>query len=457
VFASEDRNRHAGLDVAPDGATELIVATVIQEQGARSDKSMLLKNLAAIVVTLIVTLLVGSQGDHITVPDSANYRLIAYGHIEQAAKPFANRVLHANVVRVVANWTGLSPDAAFPIAGAASLALFIPICALLLQPGWGPWAPWLCIALLCEPWVAALFQLYYFPDLLHAALVGVFFYLLTFYPRWAWPVLFLLTLTREATVLLSISVVAVYLLFGRRRLAIEAALVFLLGVLCQARLASNSLPNVHGINNLIYMLCKIPNNLLANIFGLKFAYNTYSYYATTHPIAVIDLPHWGFLHNLRQAALVEIDYKAPLQTLLAYLTVFGIAPVLLYCGFRRQVRTLRDILGFPAVVLVAVCYGALSILVAPTLGNDVPRYLSYAWPVFVVAGSHFVKLPFLFSERMALFACQLILCWVTSVSPLLPAIAVAIALHYVAFRISRRTEHPLPDGRGSACFTEPRM
>lgn len=398
---------------------------------------MLLSNAAAIAVTFLITFWVGTNGDHVTVPDSNNYRLIASGHMEQAVRPFANRVLDAHVVHFLSNATHLSPDAVFPLVGTVALILFIGMSAFLLQRGWAQWTPWLCIALLCEPWLANLFQQYYFPDMRHAALVAIFFVVTIFRPRWALPALFLLFLTRESTILLAMSVIAVYMLKKRGRLALEAAIVSLLGIVCQMYLASPSQPNVHGINGLLYMLCKIPNNVATNVFGLKFVYNTYSYYSTVHPMLVIDLPHLGILHNLHQAALVEIDYRAPLQTLLAFLTAFGIAPMVMCSGFRRRVHSMRDLSGLPAVVLVALCYGVLSTVAAPTLGNDVPRYLSYAWPMFVVAGSYFVRLPLLLAKRRTLLFCQVFLCWCTAFSPLLPAVAIAISLQYWAFRITR--------------------
>lgn len=401
-------------------------------------RGMLLSTAAAIVITFAVTLLLGLRGEHTTSPDSNNYLLIAAGHSEQAVRPFANRVLDANVVRVLATLLRVKPDAVFPIVGAVALALLISVSAFLLQRRWAQATPWLCIALLCEPWLVSLFQQYYFPDLRHAALVAVFFLLLPMVPNLALFALFLLFLTRESTILLSMTLIAVYVLKGQRRIALKAAIVSLFGIACQIGLASSSQPNVHGINGLLYTLCKIPNNIATNIFGLKFVYNTYSYYPTVHPILTIDLPRLPILHNLHQAALVDIDYRVPLQTLLAFLTAFGVAPVLMCFGFKKQVHCWRDLLRLPTIVLVALTYGVLSTVAAPTLGNDVPRYLSYAWPMFVIAGSYFVQFSLIEHHGKILFVCQILLCWLTCFSALLPALAIALSLQFWALRLSQR-------------------
>jgi hypothetical protein len=137
--------------------------------------------------------------------------------------------------------------------------------------------------------------------------------------------------------------------------------------------------NLYEISNFLYMVFKVPKNLLYNVFGILIWNNIYPNVGI--PVIKFDLPPWlplGALHTLGICQWEPI----PLRTIPLMLTTFGLLPLLL--GF-ILIRNYQVIKGASLWLLVALIYGCSSFVVGVMVGFDVGRQLGYAWPVFWLA------------------------------------------------------------------------
>src|SRR5579872_3441216 len=133
------------------------------------------------------------------------YLQIAQGHPETTYNYYAGRILHPLTVRTLANVFPMDLHRAFYIVALISLLGFcVSVNLYLYRRGVHPA---LIVLLAGVPAMVILFRGYYFQDFFHAMLVAAF---LLVYSCSAWaalPILFLLQLTRESTILLSAWVV----------------------------------------------------------------------------------------------------------------------------------------------------------------------------------------------------------------------------------------------------------
>ncbi|HKN11459.1 MAG TPA: hypothetical protein VJ376_18555, partial [Pseudomonadota bacterium] len=111
---------------------------------------------------------------------------------------------------------GSDYDSAFRWLGCAGVIVLFGATELYLISADGPEAGWLALPLLATPVVSENLYNYYFPDLFFAALCAVFFLAMRFSPWLSLPLLLLLHLTRESTVLLTASLIAVSLYTDRK-------------------------------------------------------------------------------------------------------------------------------------------------------------------------------------------------------------------------------------------------
>ena len=138
--------------------------------------------------------------------------------------------------------------------------------------------------------------------------------------------------------------------------------------------------------------------------------------------------------------------------LVVLLTLFGIAPVLVWKYFRRERLTAVA----PLAIQVTAVYGLTCYFLGPALGNLVDRLAGCGWPLFWIALPWLVRqagLKFKGHDQMVLAACFLFASWWPSLigfaadkaALLNPLPHVLLLIPYaVAFLVLRRTTTPLP-------------
>ena len=391
--------------------------------------------------------------------DSGHYIAIAEGRVAEVRQPFTSRVLHPAVAGFVSRTTGLSLDAAFFLMNVISLAVLVSAGMIFILGRIRSLR--LAMAILLTPMTLFLFREIYMPDCMHAALAAVFFLLLA---RGAWlyavPLLFLMQVTRESTILLTFFVVLAAAYQGKWKLAVTAILFTALGMGVVSRAAHRGLGNIHESNTLVYLVAKVPFNLVTNITGLRTWTDTHAKndpaYFHGEPMFSFDLPDWLPRGAMRQMGIYNWDPDIPLMVFRIMLAHLGIIPAVVFAVIVwKRWRLVRDD-GLSLIGIVALTYGVASYLLIPCLGTAISRYISYAWPLAWIAAPELLARYYKTSDQLIvkLTWLQVIVSWmpllrklgVASMPLNIMAIAVALPCHIIAIKLLRQNRITHDDG-----------
>jgi hypothetical protein len=309
------------------------------------------------------------------------YYALAQKGPQQIEKPYAGRILHPLLARLISDVTNLDLDKSFYLLGLLSLlTLSIAVTWILNQL---IHVPLLIVPLLLSPALGPFISSFYHHDLFYAALLALLF--LTLWQEKAWllssGLLLTLFLTRESTLLLSVCIIGVAWHKAKRKIMIPVIAASLLGLALISYVTRSSPANVHHMNNFVYLVLKIPFNFFQNVFGVKIWLNTFV--KAEPPLFIVELPKWLPLGSVSAVGLCPWLPIFPLTTLFLLLTSFGIGPLLLRRGlwkFRRLIP--RQI---SPLLLLLLAYGLVSFLITPVLGSSLARYIGYGWPAFWLA------------------------------------------------------------------------
>jgi len=339
--------------------------------------------LAAIICCLLYGMYSLSHAESVYVAGDARFYIaMASGDYSQVMQPFASRQLGA---LLVAGWMHLSHctvETGFLIEGTASIVFtLVAIYYLALKTA----APrWLLFAMAFVPFWNFLLQDLVLPDLWYSALLALLLLLLEEEHMLAAALMmFPLMLSRESTVL----TLACFLIACWKRLRwterVVAVISAVAGSIVVKHLAMRAQPNSEHLPASIYMLAKVPWNLMNNVFGLVPWSNVNTQFCA--------VPRWAFHVHLGPVQGIGIcGFSVTGWVLIseALLSEFGLLPLLLGFLWWRGRKP-----GAPSVLLrFTLFYGVASLVLAPVLGTWAARLIGYAWPIF------FVALPMLFDR-----------------------------------------------------------
>ncbi len=305
--------------------------------------------------------------------DTTHYLNLAVGR--PALLPFASRQLGPLLVRGLVTLTHCSVKQAFFLEGTLALLFFVGTVAFLLVRSRSP--RWMVPTLAGMFFWTLVYNGLVLPDLLYAALLCGFLLLLREKRMLAAGLmLFPLAVARESTLLTLVCLLAA----GWRRLRwYEAATAVVgtgAGIELAKHLAANALPNMEGISPGLYLIAKLPWNLLKNFFGIDLWANVYR----SCPVPRWQMPlHLG---PLTAVGVCRFGWRYPVLLVFELLAVFGLLPLLLL-----KLRRGRMIAGDGREqVLLRFCliYGVLSFGMAGLLGEAFGRLIGYSWPLFLV-------------------------------------------------------------------------
>jgi hypothetical protein len=379
-----------------------------------------------------------------------------YSHIEGY---YAGRILHPLVVRSLASVIHLPIDwRTFLIVSAASLVtLFCTLGAYLALEF--RTRPWVYLSLAVTPIVVDQYRNYYWHDLFFAALLAIFFLALRA-NRWtSLPILFLLFITRESSLILAFAFIVVAALRREWLLGASAIVVAAVGVKTAGALVTHALPQHNGLPVLVLDLLKIPYNFALNVCGLEFWTNTNATTITDPLKWVANVPPWLHLGNIHQVGYCGFFVERPVKSLLLALSAFGVMPMFVALSL---IRGNRELLLKKFDYSVAILFGALMFVLAALTGTNPARYVLYAWPAFWIFGAALVYLKFQTHDRKlaAFLVLSLLAAWTPvivkfasgttmpapasffdlSVMQMVATLMILIVLYVWSFKIMSRTE-----------------
>jgi hypothetical protein len=343
--------------------------------------------------------------------DGGAYFQMAQGHPEMTYNYYAGRMLHPFAARMLANVVPLELHRAFFVVAVVSLLAFFVFLSLYIRKL--NLNPALLTPLVCVPATITLYRAYYFQDLFHAMLVAGFFVFYSYSIWAALPLLFLLHLTRESTILLSAWLAVVCLRRRAWAYALSVVAVAAIGAGVTSVAVHAALPNKHGINALEMYVLKVPYAFCYNILGLVFWTDTNASTISCAPKWIVNVA--GHLGSIHQIGFCGFRPSLILATFGAFLIPFGVEPAIFAYLIRERWRTfLKHGYGFQ----IAFGYGAMCLVLAPVIGPAPGRYILYAWPLFWLALPELLKsLPFhrpLTGVLMALHAATSLLGFLSS-------------------------------------------
>ena len=407
------------------------------------------KRKLAVLLTLLFALPLAiicgwRMGSSFELPDTTYYLHLAAGDVRHTMLPFASRQLGPLLVRSLVHLLPLSIHAGFVLEGLIALPIFLGITTVLLVRSGSP-------QILIPMAAGMLFWAQQFnglvlPDLVYAALLSIFLWLLQKQSFLAAALMmFPLAISRESTVLTLVC----FLLAGwrhvRRTEMFVAAGSTAAGLIVVKHLAAGALPNKEHISPLFYMAAKMPWNFLRNVLGLIPWANVYP--ACEAPKWTVAL-HLGALHAV---GFCGVDGGVPLELISDALASFGLLPLLLLKVRRSEPEPES---GKPDSMLLrfSLVYGGVSFLLAPLLGESFIRLFAYSWPLFLVA------LPRLLGRRggafsssqaaLAFLVLHLLLSWAELRLYRGGLLAFALVIYLLGWLLLRQTwcpeAHPSP-------------
>lgn len=376
---------------------------------------------------------------------------------------YGGRVLHPLVAKLVARAAHVPIDASvfIWISAASLVGLFLLVGA---QYGMDyASAGGLGLVFLVTAAVVDAYRNYYWHDLFYAALCALFFLLMRASLWTGLPLVFLLYLTRESTVVLVASVVVIALLRRQWKFCLAAVLLGLAAAKVDSALVARAVANRQGFSPMLLDILKIPFNFAYNVCGVQFWTNTNAAFLEP-PIWVARVPSWLQLGNIHEVGYAGFFWERPARTLLVMSTAFGILPLVVV---QLAAREWRRALHSRFEIATAFLYGVLMFLLTPLVGTLPERYVLYAWPLFWLVGVDALQEASPgWRKRVEIVAVSLVVSWIPalvrlalgpsiqpqqSVSTLtrqgvLIALALVIPLYIWTWRILERRKSSLASG-----------
>jgi hypothetical protein len=404
-----------------------------------SMKFVLLTSLVIFIIILLSTWQT-KPSPHV---DNIYYLKIAQGF--SVIYPFSKRILYPYITLILKVVTGLPLEQSFLLANTLNLFIFLFTVTFLLNKFTS--TPLLSLLLLFNPLVIRSFREAIMPDLFFATLLSVFFICIYYSLLWqSLVMLFLLYFTRDNALFVCLALFLAAWWQSRLKWVFGSLLALLVAnILLSMATGGRGSENLYQISNLLYMILRIPKNLLYNVFGILIWNNIHP--TVGIPAIKIAIPGWLPLGALHSLGLCPWEPTIPLRTITLVLTTFGILPMLLAFILIKNYQVIKTTsLG----ILVAVIYGCMSFVAGVMISLDVGRQLGYAWPAFWLAVPALYKqhyqIPKPVFYRIAFY--QIALCWapwvltpwlVTRYQDIVPTsisyvLFMALLLHLLALR-----------------------
>lgn len=326
---------------------------------------------------------------HTGYDDYKDYLALTSGDSANVPEPFASRVFAPFMAARLADWTGMGARDALAVVSFAATALCALPAAGLLRLARIP-LPW-ALVIATAPYPALAVGYYLVPDGMAALFVLTCFYGIAAKTPWLSGAGAALAMLTRNTSLLAIGLWSAFSASVRatRWAAIAALVGVAIGMVLLKTLFPPQASNVHEMSGALYFLLKPAVNAVKNLLGVELYLNTVDWCAP--PVAVFDISFIPGLGNITEIGYCRINAMRPLYSVLSYLMIFGIAPLLIA---RAMMRTLRDsekltLLG-NAASLAAFAPFTILFLLSPTFGITIKRLFVESYPLLFPIAALFI-------------------------------------------------------------------
>ena len=326
----------------------------------------------ALLLTVVTLAIVWTDLPHRSA-DSGWYLKIARGEGQEVPAPFAGRLVHTGLARLLTN-AGLDPEWAFVVLAVLAFWITLTVIFGLHRRGGVP-VPVTVFAVV--GWLAAaLLRDATLPDIHAAAWLSLITVAAVYRSLWVFPLLVGAILCRESLTLFGL-VLAVMAWRDRPRFALALITTMVVGLGASSLLSGAG--NVHGIRGPLYLATKFLFNFSRNVCGWELYVETIDY---CEPIRTWTLPAWVPSGDVREVGVCGFNPRRPLWLLVAWSGLFGVIPGLLWAR-RERVRAAWS--ETPIGIRAALIFGLIMALVAPMSGSSLERLVGYGWPAFWLA------------------------------------------------------------------------
>ncbi|MEK7629850.1 MAG: hypothetical protein AAB432_00505 [Patescibacteria group bacterium] len=345
-------------------------------------KTLKLPILFAVLFAAVLIFIIGHYYFFSSSSDAEWYIKIAKGDIKDAVQPFASRVLHPMIVRVVSFFSGLDISLSFYVVNVFLLLSFVFILSLFFSEI-SFMNPPLVFVVLFTPFLLDFHRNFYMSDVLFGFLAALFFFSLKRKNIiLSLSLLFILFFSRPADAMVLGVILLVVSFYKKEMKLAKASLVVILFAYLLISLVITPLgaPNIHNISNLTYRSLQPIYYFVRSVLGIDWMMSTQVQYC--QPKFLIYPPSWIHLGGIKWIGVCGFNIVNPLSVIFYSLITFGLIPGMLFSTLRknwRQFFTKNEVW-----LLVAMGYGILVFF----LGILVPnlRTVSYGWPAFWLAG-----------------------------------------------------------------------
>lgn len=349
----------------------------------------------------------GSMGAAWQFPDVRFYLDMANGLQQRVPQPFTSRPLAPMLAAGLAHVMHSSVENGFWLMVMVCVSWMLGVVYWLVLRSSAP--RWILLAVACLPFWPQMVAFAGLPDPLYSALLAALLLALEYDHVFVAASLMLpLMLAREST---SLTLVC-FLLAGWRRLRWSAGAFAVAcagaGVVLVRHFSASGLANPEHLSGRVYLLGKVVANTSRSLGIVP--------WSNVYPV-LCPRPVWRVamhLGGIQSVGVCSVSMLGPMQVSWAFLTTFGVLPLLAVVVLYRGRTTLAQS-GF--AVRFCVLYGGISLLLAPTLGTWYARLFAYAWPLLLVAlprlygdvaGGALLRDPAWFAA--ALLALDLLIC-----------------------------------------------
>lgn len=329
--------------------------------------------------------------------DTEWYIAAAEGRLEELIQPYSARFLHPFLVGSLSVLFSLNTEQSFLVIGVISVFIFFVLSATILKKAINLKAIFL-FPLFFSPYFLLTIREIFEPDAFYIFLTSLFFFFL-FYEKEIAVLLtfFLLFLSRESTSLLGVILAIAAWFKGKKLFAVGVIMIVLISMYLSGVLNSIGRPNIHNLNNSVYLLAKVSFNFLTNVLGVRPWANTY---ANCEPVFKLSLPRAEQLGDINEVGFCGFEIIRPIQTLIILLTLFGIAPLFLFYAISKNWKTVFQ--KIPFWLLIALVYGLTNYFIGIVAGTGIQRIVGYGWPAFLLVVPVLISRFFEFDKRSIL-------------------------------------------------------